>query len=443
MAGKRSLTTLIFLGLLLGIVVGQLLYDPQWTVAQPDHEHAHATVLLLFSFVGFTVFMGLLKMLIIPLIAASVLVAVTGVGDFKRLGRLGGWALVYYFSTMLVAVGLGLILVQWIQPGNYLAEVQGVAPKMQTIKSEAAEQAAKGLWGIFQNLVRLMIPENIFKATVEGQTLSVIVFCIFFGVVVTMLGERGKIIVELAEAAFAVMMRMAEIVLWLAPAGVFCLLAWSIARIGLGVFGEAIGFYMITVIIGLVVHAGIVLPFVLWLFGRINPFAYMLQVRSAVLTAVSTSSSSATLPVTIECATAQGGVSRRAAGLVLPLGATINMDGTALYEAVAVVFMAQAFGIEMGGVQLLLIALTATLAAVGAAGIPSAGLVTMFIVIDAVNNSLQAASPESALIPAAAVGLVIGVDRILDMIRTGVNVWGDAVGAKLISVLDQRSGKEG
>lgn len=433
---KTLLTYLIFLALLLGVVVGQLLFDPRWSADLPEHAHSHAVLLSVFSFIGFTVFMGLLKMLIIPLIAASVLVAVTGVGDFQKLGRLGGWTLVYYFSTMFIAVCVGLLLVTWIEPGTYLAGAQQTVDGASLSNSAVAEQAAGGLVGVFEHLVSLLFPENIFRAMVEGQTLSVIVFFVFFGVVVVMLGERARVVVDLAEAVFAVMMRMAELVLWLAPAGVFCLLAWSIARIGLGVFGEAIGIYMGTVLLGLLLHAFVVLPAVLWVFGRSNPFVYLRQMRSAVLTAISTSSSSATLPVTIECATSRGGVGRRSAGLVLPLGATINMDGTALYEAVAVVFIAQAFGIEIGGAQLVLIALTATLAAIGAAGIPSAGLVTMFIVIDAVNQSLQAANPQAVLIPAAGVGLVIGVDRLLDMVRTGVNVWGDAIGAKIISKID-------
>jgi Na+/H+-dicarboxylate symporter len=234
------------------------------------------------------------------------------------------------------------------------------------------------------------------------------------------------------------MMKMIELVLWISPLGVFCLLAWTVARIGLGVFAESIGSYMLTVILGLSFHACVVLPFLLYFFARVNPFHFFLKMKTALLMAFSTSSSVATLPVSIDCATNEGGVSKRVAGLVLPLGATINMDGTALYEAVAVVFLAQASGIDLSFVQLAIIALTATLAAIGAAGIPSAGLVTMFIVVDAVNHSLAAAGPGAQLIPVAAIGLIIGVDRLLDMFRTAVNVWGDAIGARLVTAFDQR-----
>jgi Na+/H+-dicarboxylate symporter len=261
----------------------------------------------------------------------------------------------------------------------------------------------------------------------------VIVFFMFFGVVATLLGERAAGVSRAAEVVAEVLMKMVEVVLWFAPVGVFCLLAWSVARIGLGVFGDSIGVYMLTVILGLSIHALVVLPLVFWLMTRSNPFHYAYQMRAAIMMAIGTSSSTATLPVTIETAVSEGGVSRRSAGLVLPLGATINMDGTALYEAVAVIFMAQASGILLGLPQLMIIAITATLAAVGAAGIPSAGLVTMWIVVEAVNQSLAAASPGTPLIPLEAIGLVIGVDRLLDMLRTGVNVWGDSVGARIIS----------
>ncbi|NOX58486.1 MAG: dicarboxylate/amino acid:cation symporter, partial [Planctomycetes bacterium] len=169
---------------------------------------------------------------------------------------------------------------------------------------------------------------------------------------------------------------------------------------------------------------------ILWIFGRTNPFRFMFQIRQALLTALATDSSSATLPVTIECVTKYGGVGKQTAGFVLPLGSTINMDGTALYEAVAAVFLAQAFGVDLSMTQLVIVAVTATLAAVGAAGIPSAGLVTLVIVIDAVNGSLG-----TTAIPVAGIGLILGFDRIIDMFRTVANVWGDAVGAKIIDRL--------
>jgi Na+/H+-dicarboxylate symporter len=262
----------------------------------------------------------------------------------------------------------------------------------------------------------------------------VITFSIFFGVVVTLIGQRGRPITDFFDAVFEVLMKMVHAVIWLAPIGVFALMAWSVARIGLGVFSESIGLFMVVVLVGLAIHGLIVLPTVLWVLGRANPFRFMHQMRQALMTALATDSSSATLPVTIECATEFAGVSKRSAGFVLPLGSTINMDGTALYEAVAVVFMAQAFNVDLSITELIIVAITATLAAVGAAGIPSAGLVTMVIVVDAVNDSLSVGS--SGVIPLAGIGLIIGVDRLLDMCRTTVNVWGDAVGAQIIDRLE-------
>ena len=436
MSNHQTLTRWICIGLVAGLLVGQFLFDPTWNSKAPLSEHNWSTTLGFFEFFGFTVFMALLKVLIIPLIAASVFVAVTSVGDFAKLGKLGAWALVFYFSTMFVAVVIGLAVVCAIEPGASLRETMQTGEVQPTVDTTAiAERAAGGLPGVFSNLVRLMLPTNIFNAMAEGQTLSVIVFFIFFGVVATLIGERAKPLVEVGIAANEVLMRMVTLVLYLAPLGVFCLLAWTVARIGLGVFGESIGIYMFCVISGLAIHATIVLPAILWLFTRQSPWKFFLAMREAVFMATGTASSSATLPVTLSCAE-NAGVRPRVAGLVFPLGATINMDGTALYEAVAVVFMAQAAGIELGGLQLCLIAITATLAAVGAAGIPSAGLVTMFIVLDAVNNSLQSVDPNAQLIPIAAIGLIFGVDRILDMLRTGVNVWGDSVGAKVLNELD-------
>jgi Na+/H+-dicarboxylate symporter len=425
---------LILAALVFGVIVGQLLYDADYDPADPVVAHAHGTALQVFDFLGFTVFMGLLKMLIIPLIASSVIVGVTSVGDFSKLGRIGAQTLVYYFVTMLAAVVLGLVLVTAFDPGASIRGTIEATPTAEYAPDETVQQtAAGGLIGVVENLVAQMIPQNIVAAMAAGQPLGVITFSIFFGVVVTLVGARAKPVTDFFEAAFAVLMKMVHAIMWLAPVGVFSLLAWTVARIGLGVFSGSISRYMMVVLVGLGIHGLVVLPGVLWVVGRANPVRYLNHMRQALMTALATDSSSATLPVTIECATENAGVSTRSAGFVLPLGSTINMDGTALYEAVAVVFIAQAFGVELTVAQLVVVAVTATLAAVGAAGIPSAGLVTMVIVIDAVNASLGG---QGTTIPLAGIGLIIGVDRILDMFRTTVNVWGDAIGAKIIDRLN-------
>ncbi|MEE9295958.1 MAG: dicarboxylate/amino acid:cation symporter [Phycisphaerae bacterium] len=446
MRSSWLLTFLILTGLVLGTIVGQLLYDPDYSLAQPESEHAHAGALAIFTFLGNTIFMGLLKMMIIPLVAASVVVGVTSVGDFSRLGRIGGWTLFYYMATMLIAVTIGLCLVTAFQPGAKIDEQRrseaeaSYAQDTNKVEALTAKQQ-EGLMGAMKGLVSQIIPLNVVAAAAKGQPLPIIFFSIFFGVVVTMIGPKNRLIIDFFEAVFQVLMKMVHGVIWLAPVGVFALLAWTVARIGLSVFAGAISTYMFVVLLGLAIHAFVVLPSVLWLFGKntpgrsSNPFVFMNQMRQPIMTAIGTDSSSATLPVTIKCATEIGGVSKQAAGFVLPLGSTINMDGTALYEAVAVVFLAQAYGLELGLATLVLIAITATLAAVGAAGIPSAGLVTMVIVLDAVNSNVLASDPSAGTIPVAAIGLIIGVDRILDMFRTATNVWGDAVGAKIIDRL--------
>ena len=430
MRTRTLLTVLIVAGLLAGAVVGQVL-----------HGGEHATFDQVCTFIGSDIFMGLLKMLIIPLIISSVLVGVTSVGDFRHLGLIGLKTLVYYLATTIVAVVIGLVLVRIIQPGKgFFSGPEGATQRQQYLDAGTTKRAeidagheragtrVKSPTDAAMNIVRQLIPRNPVAAAAKGNPLPVIVFSILFGIVLTTIGPSGRVVVDFFRAVMAVMIKMAAGVLWLAPVGVFCLVAQAVASVGFGVFAEKIGAYMATVLVGLAIHGFVVLPVLLLVLGRVNPLTFMVQMRASLLTALSTSSSSATLPVTIEAATDLGGCSKRSAGFVLPLGSTVNMDGTALYEAVAVVFLAQAFSAQpLAFVQVVLIAITATLAAVGAAGIPQAGLTTMLLVVTAVNEG------GGAWIPPAAIGLILSVDRILDMCRTTVNVWGDAVGAKIIS----------
>ncbi len=437
------LTVLIFAGLVGGVVVGQLLHDPNFSLTMTDDQHAHATAVGALYFVGNTVFMGLLRMVVLPLIATSVIVGVTSVGDFRELGKIGSVTLLYYVGTMLIAATLGLVLVTTIRPGDAISsEQRQVAQQSYETNEgirESIERGPQGVIGAMQRLVSEIIPNNVVAAAANGQVLPVIFFSILLGIVLTTMGDAGRPIVDLVTALFEAVMKLVHGIIWLTPVGVFGLLGWTVARIGLGVFAEAIGGYSFTVLLGLAIHGLIILPLICWIFARTNPFRYLYQMRRAMMTALGTDSSSATLPVTMECATELGGVSRKAAGFVLPLGSTINMDGTALYEAVAVIFLAQAYGIPLHGTVLILVVITATFAAIGAAGIPSAGLVTMVIVVDTVNGTL-ASMPGSPSLPIAAVGLIVGVDRLLDMFRTVVNVWGDAVGAKLIDRIDRKRG---
>lgn len=399
---------LIFLGLILGVIIGWLLHSESPSKLAND----------LFTLFGETIFLGLLKMLIIPLLAVSVTVGITSASS--GLGRLGTLTFIYFGVTMLIATGLGLMLVTIISPGVGFPNTPYSPPVLETSSAK----------GIAKNLIGQIIPDNIFAELSSGNPLPVIVFSIFFGIILSLNRDECGNLISLSNSAFKVLMEMVNVILWLAPIGVLSLLAKTVMNIGVSVFTESIGGYMLTVLIGLFIHGLIVLPLILFIFTKENPYRFLFQVKRALMAALGTSSSTATLPVSIESAIDEAKISPKVAGLVLPVGSTVNMDGTALYEAVAVVFLAQAFGVNLGGAELIVIALTATLAAVGAAGIPSAGLVTMVVVIDAVNQSLGA-----SLIPATAIGIIMGVDRILDMFRTTVNVWGDLVGAKIIDKL--------
>lgn len=425
---NRIVTVGILIGLVAGALIGEVLYQT-YDGSVPDGWLESLT------FIGKTFFMGLLKMVLIPLIASSVIVGVASIGDPAKLGHVGFSTVLYYFSTMLIAVVIGVVLVSTVRPGAGMdlsfrdKQVAAFEQSGSTAQKRVGGASGTGMWGAIKNITGQLIPSNPIGAAAGGQMLPVISFSLIFGIVLTTIGEKGKIVIAFFDGVFTAVMRLVEWILWLAPIGVLALVAWTVARIGTLNLVGPLAKYVLTVIAGLLIHGVIVLPLVLKMFGKTNPYQYMWQMKDALMTAFGTDSSSATLPVTIETSQREGGVSRRAAEFVLPLGATVNMDGTALYEAVAVVFLFQCFGIELGMTELMIVVFTATLAAVGAAGIPSAGLVTMVIVVEAVNGSLGG----DAVLPLAAIGIILGIDRILDMCRTTVNVWGDAVGAKIIT----------
>ncbi|MCP4836890.1 MAG: dicarboxylate/amino acid:cation symporter [Phycisphaera sp.] len=427
------ITILILVGLVGGAILGQILHG---NAADPVATGERWMDL------GKIVLVRPLMLLVLPLVFLSVIVGVTSIGDPSRLGVVGGATLVYYFGTMVAAVVLGAVLVSAIQPGNGLSpeavaslQDQGASEYQDNTGLRGAMDDAtdKGLSGAWMNILEQVIPTNFFAELANGRTLGVIVFALLLGLALAAIGEPGAPAIATLRSLFDGTMKLVLWVLWLTPIGVFLLVTGTVAKIGFGSLYGPLGAYMLTVLLGLAIHAFITLPTVLVIFGRANPYRFMFRMRKALLTAFGTDSSSATLPVTIETSIDQGGCSKRSSNFVLPLGATVNMDGTALYEAVAVVFMFQLWGIELGMGELVIVVVTATLAAVGAAGIPSAGLVTMVIVVAAVNTSLAGRGIQP--LPLEAIGVIIGVDRILDMCRTTVNVWGDAVGARLITRL--------
>jgi len=362
-----------------------------------------------------TLFIRLLKMIIVPLVVSSIIVGVSGIGDSKTLGRLGLKTLGYYFLTSLFAIVIGLVLSNLFQPGI------GVSlPHTETFQSSALNQPSSP----FDILVR-MIPTNPVAAFAGGDMLGLIFFAIFFGVAMTRCPpDIQKPVFSFVNAFFNIMMSMTELIIKLAPIGVFGLIIGALNRMEYTFF-TAVGKYMGTIFLGLTLHLFVVLPILLWLLTRRSPIRHFKDMSNALLTAFSTSSSSSTLPVTMECVEKNAGVSNKISSFVLPLGATVNMDGTALYECAGVLFIAQIMGVDLSFTQQMVVVITALLASVGAAGIPSAGLVMIFIVLKAVN--LQ--GPTVGLI----VGTMLAVDRPLDMLRTAVNIFSDSVGSVVVA----------
>ena len=388
--------------------------------------------------VGDIVLIRPLMLMIIPLVLVSVVCGVCSIGDPSRLGIIGGSTVTYYLAPMLMAVVLGATLVTVIEPGVLSDPAQAEALRAdaasqlegdRTISQRARAAEGTGLGGAWLNIVDQMLPKNAVAAMGEGQTLGVIMIALLLGLALASGGDATAPARAFFDAMFDAIMRIVGWIIWLTPIGVFMLVAWTVGRIGLDAVIGPLARYIGTVLIGLAIHGLLVLPLVLWIFARTRPYRYLWQMRRPLFTAFGIDSSSATLPVTIDAAINEGGCSKRSANFVLPLGATVNMDGTALYEAVAVVFLFQLYGIDLSMTELLVVVVTATLAAIGAAGIPSAGVVTMVIVITAVNASLGG----EPRLPLEAIGIILGVDRIVDMCRTTVNVWGDAVGAKIIT----------
>lgn len=363
-------------------------------------------------------------MLVVPLVMLSVMTGVLGLGDVRKLGRPGGYTLLYYFSTTLLAVTVGLLLVNWISPGVNAFNPEDLEAAAKESGSSTTADKTPSIGAILSDLVRLLVTDNLIRSAAQGDLLPLILFSIIFAALLTTRREKLGALIRGIEQLNEAFMEMVMLLIRVAPLGIFCLVA---AR-----FGEArlqgqfvqmlgnLGLYVTTVLVGLAFHAFVTLPLLLWFFTGRNPFRFVWGMSQALLTAFSTASSSATLPLTRHCA-AQAGVPQRSTDLVLPIGSTINMDGTALYEAVAVMFIAQTLGRDLSTGQQIVVALTATLAAIGAAGIPEAGLVTMIVVLNAVG------------LPVKYVSLILAVDWFLDRFRTAVNVWGDACGAAIVA----------
>ncbi|MDD3664224.1 MAG: dicarboxylate/amino acid:cation symporter [Bacteroidales bacterium] len=357
-----------------------------------------------------------LKMVIIPLVFSTLVTGVAGVGSAGNLGRLGLKTMGFYLATSFLAILTGLILVNLIEPGTGASI--GLVEKPETL-GVATRSFGETLLGI--------VPENIFASLMNGDMLPIIFFSVLFGFFITRLSEHHSKPLQTAFTALSeLMMRITLFIIRFTPAGVFGIVAKVISEQAgdqealLAVTGR-LGLYMITVLAGIFFHGFITLSIVLKGVAGIHPITHLRNMSSVLLTAFSTSSSNATLPLTISEIETRSKVSPAITGFTLPLGATINMNGTALYECVAVMFIAQAYGIELSLVQQMVVVATALLAAIGSAGIPMAGLVMMAIVMTAVG------------LPLEGIGLILAVDRILDMFRTALNVYGDTCAAVVIA----------
>jgi len=409
----------ILTALLLGLGTGLLLPDgARW---------GPVSAIAVFGFLG-DLFLRALMMVIVPLLAGSIITGVAGLGDARALGRLFGRTFSWYMVTSLLAILVGLALVNLIQPGivdgRPVGETLGLTADVSQLDESLQGRGA----GDLVTIILRMIPTNPIGAAAEGQMLPLIFFCMLFGTAITMLPpDLRSTQIRFWEGLFAVMMRITGWVIRFTPLGVFGLIGGIAATSGLEAFASLMRFAA-TVVLALAIHSVITLPLMLRLVAGVQPWRHARVMAPALMTAFTTRSSSATLPLTMECVEKGAGVSNRVTSFVLPLGATVNMDGTALYECICALFIAQAYGIHLGPVDQFLVVITALLASIGAAGIPSAGLVMISIILATVG------------LPLEGVALILAVDPLLDMLRTSVNIFSDSCGAVAVASREGETG---
>lgn len=366
-----------------------------------------------------TAFVRLISMVVMPLVFASLLVGTTSLKDIRSLGRIGVKTLAFYLCTTAIAISIGLLIANGLRPGVGLPD----DVKTELIDEAAGRQsveAARQKPSLKDTLLNI-VPTNPIRAFVDGQMLQIIFFALLMGICLTLIpAERSGPVVRFFEGVNDVMVQMVHIIMKLAPYGVFALIAAVVADFGLEILLLLLK-YCVAVVIGLLVHVVLVYSSAIRVFSSVRARRFFRGIRPAQLIAFSSGSSSATLPVTIECTSQTLGVSRYICSFTLPLGATINMDGTALYQGVSTVFLAQLYGMDLNLGQQLTIVLTATLASIGTAGTPGAGIVTLAVVLQSIG------------LPLEGIGIIMGVERILDMCRSAVNITGDAACAVVVA----------
>tara|TARA_R110001592_G_scaffold1874_17_gene11459 strand:+ start:3402 stop:4676 length:1275 start_codon:yes stop_codon:yes gene_type:complete len=402
------------------IIAAILLAVAAGVIGGPDASLGSLQLTAVYAFLG-TLFLNALKMLIVPLVVSSIISGMAGVGGDK-LEKLGGKTLLFYACSSLIAILIGLAVVNIIEPGG--GDNRALAATISTSDPEISETLAKvegrGTGDIVQVFVR-MIPSNIVSAAANGEMLGLIFFSLLFGFFLAR--SKSEHAATLMHFWQGIMDIMTEITMWVmkfAPLGVFGLVAKTVAITGFAAFKPMLLFF-ISALIALLIHAFVALPLALRYLGGVSPRKHYAAMTPALLTAFSTASSSATLPLTLKSIQEESGVSKQVSGFVLPLGATVNMDGTALYECVAAMFIAQVYGLELGFVQQFTIVMVALLTSIGVAGIPAASLVAISVILGAIG------------LPLEGIGLLLVTDRILDMIRTAVNVFSDSCAAVIIA----------
>ncbi|GGG71432.1 proton/glutamate symporter [Salipiger pallidus] len=400
--GKLSLTTKIIFAMLAGLVLGVIL-----NMAGLETINTHI-VGGLFGMIG-RMFVNALQMLVVPLVFFSLICGVAGIGDIRILGRVGGKSFGLYLLTTGTAIALAIIIALLVGPGNGFV-MDGVDTSGVTARE------APSVWDTFANIV----PRNPVAAFTNGEMLQIIFYTIILGVAALMLGERSTPFVQACEFMNELMMKVVQIVMAFAPIGVFCLITKTFTEQGIGLFIPVLS-YVIVLVGALFLHLFVTLMVYLKLFSGLNPFIFMKKIRPAQIFAFSTASSNATIPVTLRCVNERMGVNNSVASFTVPFGATINMDGTAIMQGVATVFLANVYGIDLGVGGYVTVIAMAVLASIGTAGVPGVGLVMLTMVLTQVG------------LPIEGIALILGVDRLMDMIRTAVNITGDAVVTTIVA----------
>jgi len=405
---KIKLHTQILIGMVLGVIIG-IIFKEKAVIIKP---------------IG-TIFIRLITMVVVPLVFVSLFIGTASLGDIKKLGRIGVKAFLYFFITTAIAISVGVALANMVKPGEGLSpEVQAQLKKNYQQEKIFDFKKLEERPSLIQTLVNI-VPTNPVKALAEGNMLQIIFLAIIFGIAVTLIKkEKAKTVIEFFDGFNDTIIQIVHMVMKLAPYGVLALIAAVVGEFGINILLPLLK-YSLVVVSGLFIYTLSVNSLTIGLIGRYNPLKFFKNYRPAILIAFSTSSSNAALPIAMECVGEKMNVPKEITSFVLPLGATINMDGTALYQGVAAIFIAQIYGMGLGITQQLTIILTATLASVGAAGVPGAGIITLAMVLQAIN------------VPLEGIALILGVDRILDMLRTTTNIIGDAAGAVVINATEK------